>query len=145
MKKEEIIKHYKTLLPCEQFVVTGGYALQRIGLTDKSDDIDIVLVNPTEEAKNSLERLQKEYPAKTTPSPGGKLLAIFMHEQIKIDVFEENKKIETLTVDGFEISTVKKIVEAKKRMNRSKDWIQLLSISRKIITKTEFYRYVDKL
>jgi hypothetical protein len=52
MTKEEIIRHYKSLLPCEQFVVTGGYALQRVGLKDKSDDIDIILVNPTDEAKN---------------------------------------------------------------------------------------------
>ncbi|MDR1652894.1 MAG: hypothetical protein LBS01_04480 [Prevotellaceae bacterium] len=143
MNKEEIIKHYKALLPCEQFVVTGGYALQRIGLKEKSNDIDIILVNPTNEAKSTLERLMKEYPAKSTT--GSENLAIFMHEQTKIDVFEEKNHIETLTVDGFEISTVKRIFDAKKRMNRSKDWEQLLNISRRIVTEQEFYNHIDKI
>jgi hypothetical protein len=142
MNKEEIIKHYKALLPCEQFVVTGGYALQRIGLKEKSGDIDIILVNPTNEAKSTLERLVKEYPAKST---GSENLAIFMHEQTKIDVFEEKSRIETLTVDGFEISTVKRIFDAKKRMSRPKDWMQLLNMSRRIVTEQEFYNHVDKI
>jgi hypothetical protein len=142
MNKEEIIIHYKKLLPCEQFAVTGGYALQRIGLKDKSDDIDIILVNPKEEAKSTLRRLMEEYPAEST---GSENLAIFMHGKIKIDVFSEKQKIETLSVDGFEISTVKRIFEAKKRMSRPKDWIQLLNISRRIITEQEFYNHVDKI
>jgi hypothetical protein len=142
MNKEEIIKHYKALLPCEQFVITGGYALQRMGLKDRSDDIDIILVNPTKEAKDILKRLEKEYPAKST---GSENLSIFMHEQTKIDVFEEKNKLETLQVDGFEISTVKRIIEAKKRMNRPKDWIQLLNISRRIITEQELYNHIDRI
>ncbi|MDR0384525.1 MAG: hypothetical protein LBH60_00430 [Prevotellaceae bacterium] len=143
MKKEEIIMHYKTILPCEQFVVTGTYALQRMGLVSDSNDIDIILVNPTDGAEEALKRLTNEYPAKTTPGSCG-VMAIFMHEQTKIDVFKESKKIETLMVDGFEICTALLIFEAKRKMNRPKDWLQLAKIARSIFKQEDFYRYVDK-
>jgi hypothetical protein len=133
MTKEEIIRHYQSLLPCEQFVVTGGYALQRFGLTTQSNDIDIILVNPTDKAKNRLERLRRNCPDAT--KDGYDTFATFMHEDIKIDVFLEKNKIETLQVDGFEISTVKRIVEAKKKMGRTKDWIDLMKLAHSILQK----------
>ncbi|MDR1348297.1 MAG: hypothetical protein LBJ63_07750 [Prevotellaceae bacterium] len=144
MNKEEIIKHYRTMLPCEQFVVTGTYALVQMGLADKSDDIDIILVNPTEEAKNTLERLMKDSPAETKPSPAGELLAIFMHENVKIDVFLEKSKVSTLTtVDDIQISSAKRIFEAKKKMSRFKDWVQLRKIAMSIFKQSEFETYLN--
>jgi hypothetical protein len=135
--------HYKTILPCEQFVVTGTYALQRMGLISDSNDIDIILINPTNEAEEALKRLMNEHPAKTTPGSCG-VMAIFMHEQTKIDVFKESKKLETLMVDGFEISKARSIFEAKKRMGRPKDWLQLAKIARGIFKQEEFYKNIDE-
>ena len=141
MNVEEIIRHYKTLFQCEQYVVTGSYALKRMGLVNKSDDIDIILVNPTQETQDTLARLEKEYPAKTHGSGD---TTIFMHEDTKIDVFIENAKIETLQVDGFEISTAKKIINAKKRMGRPKDYVQLSAWRQNILSEKEWYEYVSK-
>ena len=141
MNKEEIIRHYKTLLPCEQYVPTGSYALMRMGLVNRSDDIDIVLVNPTQETRDTLARLEKEYPAKTTGSGD---TTIFMHEDTKIDVFIEKAKIETLQIDGFEISNAKRIINAKKIMGRPKDYIQLLALRKSILSDEEWSKYISK-
>jgi hypothetical protein len=140
---EKIIKHYKTLLSCEQFVVTGSYALKRMGLCSECSDIDIILVNPTDEAKSICERLMKDYPAKTKPSAGSDLLAIFMHEDTKIDIFVETAHIETLSVDGFEISKADRIISAKKEMGRMKDWLQLREISREFFIQEEFENFLN--
>ena len=70
MKK--IIKHFKTLLPCEQFVVTGSYVLALNGIYDMSKvkDLDIILVNPTPESLGIISRLMDGSPAKTKPKDG---------------------------------------------------------------------------
>ncbi|MDR2652292.1 MAG: hypothetical protein LBC68_08270 [Prevotellaceae bacterium] len=144
MNNEETIKHYRTLLPCEQFVVTGSYALAQMGLTDRFDDIDIILVNPTNEAKNTLERLMKDSPAETKPSPSGALLASFMHENVKVDVFLENSKIATLTTnDDIQISDAKRIFYKKKKMGRFKDCVQLRKIAKSIFNQKDFEVYLD--
>jgi hypothetical protein len=117
---EKIIKHFKTLLPCEQFVVTGSYALALNGLVDlaKVKDLDIILVKPTEESLGIIARLMDASPAKTSPKEGGELKAIFMHDGIKVDVFVKDKKQETLILPEYELSKVNTIVAAKKGYNR---------------------------
>jgi hypothetical protein len=140
MIKEEIIKHYKTIFDCEQFVVTGSYALQRYGLLDKSDDLDIIVVNPKKETIECIQRLVKENPAETS---GSGSIFIFKHKDTKIDVFVLNQKIDSIKLEeGFELSTIKRIVDEKKKMNRSKDWIQLVSVARKIVTTSEIENYL---
>jgi len=142
MTKEEIIKHYKTIFDCEQFVVTGSYALQRYGLLDKSDDLDLIIVNPKKETTELIQRLVKEQPSKTSGSGNP---YIFQHGEIKIDVFVLTQKIVSIKLEeGFELSTIKRIVDEKKKMNRSKDWIQLVEVARKIVTTSEIENYLLK-
>lgn len=137
------IKHLQTLFTCEQFIVTGSTALAYMGLVDKSSDLDIILVNPTEETKNILERLQKDSPAKTKPGKG-EVNYIFMHESTKVDVFFLTKKFDTeLQVDGFFISQVSTIVDAKKRFSRLKDWGQLRNLSRIFFKQEDFEKYLN--
>jgi hypothetical protein len=144
MNKEEIIKHYKTIFNCEQFVVTGSYVMGRIGLIDQSNvnDLDIILVQPTPETVQLLDKLVKDQPARTK---GSGSTYIFEHEKVKIDVFVVNTKIpNTLSLtDGFEISTIKRIVDEKRKMNRPKDWVQLFAISRKFLKPDDFNSFLD--
>lgn len=144
---EKIIKHYQTLLPCEQFVVTGSLAMSYMGLVDRKDvgDIDIILVNPTEESINILKRLAADQPAKTkAPEYKGESMFIFQHEETKIDIFILKTPIETkMKVEGFWISPLQRILQSKKEHNRPKDWIQMMKISRKIFNEKEFDTYVQ--
>lgn len=143
---KEIIKHYKTLLTCDQFVITGSYALSLMGLVEPSKvgDLDLLLVNPTDETKNILERLQKESPAKTSPS-GGSVQFIFMHDKTKVDVFFDTKKIDSdLFCDGVQVNIVSNIISAKRKANRMKDWVQLRRIAGKVFNQSEFTAFLDK-
>jgi hypothetical protein len=145
MTTVEKIKHLKTILPCEQFIVTGSYALSLIGLVDekKVQDIDIILVNPKDEAKALAESMMKQSPAKTTPYNGGSVNAIFTLDGSKIDLFYLDKKQETMKLEEFEIRKLIDIVKAKKHFNRMKDWIQLRNIASKIFIHTDFVKFLD--
>lgn len=55
MKK--VIKHLQTLLPCDQFVVTGSTALHYMGLVDKPSDLDIVLYKSDRRSKEYIRAL----------------------------------------------------------------------------------------
>lgn len=147
MNKKEAIKHFKALLPCQQFVVTGSYALQKMGLISEGvgsvNDLDIILVNPTEEAVSILTRLAEESPAETQfnyPKKG----IILKFNGTKIDFFFEAQVIATdLMVDGVFISPADRIVAAKKSYNRDKDWYQLRKMSRIFFKPEEFTNYLN--
>lgn len=141
---KNVIKQLKTLLPCEQFVVTGSYALSKFGLSTKVGDLDIILVNPTEEALNILKRMTTEFPAKTKFGSEEKGY-IFMMNETKVDVFIQKECEATeIMVDGVLFATVSHIVKAKKSINRMKDWVQLRKLSRLIFKPEEFNEFLDK-
>jgi hypothetical protein len=125
-------------------VVTGSTALYYMGLVDEASDLDIILVNPTDETKNILERLQKDNPAKTSPKENCEVNFIFNYDGIKVDIFFLQKKVDTmLQVNGFAISKISTIIEAKKRFSRMKDWVQLRTLSRMFFKNEEFEKYLD--
>lgn len=140
-----IIKHFKALLPCANFIVTGSYVLNILDLVEEEPkDLDIILVNPTQESKDILERLMKEQPAKTKPRTGTEVFAIIMHDSVKIDfiVLDGKVKRNTIQLVDFEIDTPRNIFAAKQKCNRLKDWIQLYKISSKIGGLTELNNFV---
>ena len=141
----EKIKHLRVLLPCDQFVLTGSLALHYMGLCPKPNDIDIILVNPTEESKNILKRLSEENPAETQFNYPGQKGYIFMLDGTKIDVFfSEKKRVSKVNVDGIDISNIPDIVRAKKSYGRIKDWIQMRKTSRVIFKEEEFTNFLNK-
>jgi len=147
MNKIEIAQHYKTLLPCEQFYVTGSTALAYHGLIELSSaaDLDIILVNPTDAAKELLSRLQNDAPANTKPSGKAEVNYIFMHDGTKIDIFVQSEKVDgLLSHNGIDFSSIKHIVAAKKRINRVKDWIQLRKLSQVICKYEEFNTFLNQ-
>lgn len=141
---KNVIKQLKTLLPCEQFVVTGSYALSKFGLSTKVGDLDLILVNPTEEAINIMKRMSTEFPAKTKflyESKG----YIFMMYDVKVDAFVQNKCVITeVMVDGVLFATVDHIVKAKKSINRMKDWLQLRKLAYSICSTQDFNDFLGK-
>ena len=143
---KEIIKHYKILLSCEKFVVTGSYAMNMMGIYGKeADDLDIILLNPTKETIDLLAKLQSESPAKTHAS--GKDAYIFEHGGKKIDVFitsDINRVTTELKVDDVFISTARDVIKAKKSYNRMKDWLQLRKMSQMFFKQSEFDEFLNK-
>jgi hypothetical protein len=147
MNKIEIAQHYKTLLPCEQFYVTGSTALAYHGLIELSSavDLDIILVNPTEAAKELLSRLQNDAPATTKPSAKAEVNYIFMHDGVKIDIFIQSEKVDgLLSHKGIDFSSIKHIIAAKKRINRLKDWVQLRKFSQIFCKQEEFNNFLNQ-
>jgi hypothetical protein len=136
---ENIIKHFKALVLCEQFIVTGSFALHMYGLTDQPKDLDIILVNPQPESIDALKRLMEANHCKTKPIEGSDLIAIIKHNDVKIDFFKSTKRQNTLQTTSFEMAKVSDIVAAKKRIGRLKDWEQLRRISNKILSNDEFW------
>lgn len=142
---KNILTHYKTILSCEQFVVTGSYAMFLHGLLDEKSvaDLDIILVNPTPETKILLGKLQEAQPAKTQ-SGSGEVSAIFMHDKVKIDVFILDKRIiNALSFEGIDVSPIGRIITAKQKYNRLKDWIHLRNISRLFFKQEDFQKMLN--
>lgn len=141
----ETLKKLRTLLPCEKFVITGSTALCKYGLMNSIGDIDIILVNPTEEAINVVNKLQIDFPASKIPSPDAKtLLGIFMWDIYKIDVFQ-SKNEPSIHIDDFDYSLIPNIVKAKQSYNRLKDWVQLRSISRIFSKEENFINFINNI
>ena len=138
-KFESAIAHYKALLPCERFVVTGGFVLFMHGLYPETKDLDIILVNPTEEAKTILQRIQTELPAKKKPNGKSDLIAKIQHDpDFSIDFFEAKKAPNLFSGDRYCSATVSHIIEAKEKANRLKDWVQLRRIAEKICNQAKY-------
>lgn len=148
MDKLKIAHHLKLVLPAEDFILTGTFALSQIGFNVKVKDLDIILVNPTHSTLEVLESLEKANPPKnlldypTTLENKG--IFRFLHEGIEVDVFINRNSVSTNTQTncGLKIANVKHIVDAKKMLGRPKDYIQLLSLSRGIMNDEEFNLYV---
>ena len=141
MKNLEIIKHYQTIFSCDQFILTGSTALKFHGLVDSSSDIDIILVNPTEECKKIIEKLEEKSNKQNTYKAS--VAYIFEHEGVKIDIFIETAKIDCCSYEGVFINPIKRIVEAKKKIARTKDFAQLRKIAMSIFTEKELMNYLD--
>lgn len=143
------LKTLHTILGTKDFVLTGSLALAYHGLLEFSEakDLDIILIKPDETAKKVLKNLTE-----ANPSPkhkeGSPVSYSFIIESVKIDVWVvDSYPTERLirTEDDIRISTIKEIVKAKKSYNRSKDWVQLMQLSRKIFNPNEFSGLVDSI
>jgi hypothetical protein len=148
MDKLKIAHHLKTVLPAEDFILTGTFALSQLGFGVKVNDLDIILVNPTQSTLEVLDSLEKANPPKNLidyPTPLEiKTIFRFIHDDVNVDVFirRETVSTEVKTNCGLKVASLKHIVKAKRDMNRPKDIIQLLSLSREIITTEEFDKFV---
>lgn len=148
MDKLKIAHHFKLVLPAEDFILTGTFALQKMGFDIRSKDLDIILVNPKQSTLELLETLEKANPPRNLldyPTPlENKGIFRFIHDGVEVDVFVYRKDLpsEIQTQCGLKLASLKHIVKAKKDLGRTKDMVQLLKLSRNIITDEEFNSYV---
>jgi hypothetical protein len=124
MNKLKIAQHFKLVLPAEDYLLTGSFALSLMGFSTKVKDFDIVLVNPKDSTLEVLETLEKENPPKNLinyPQPlNTKRIFRFMYEGVEVDVFvyRGSVKSDLQTQCGIKLASLQHIIKAKKDMNR---------------------------
>jgi hypothetical protein len=148
--KLAVIKSLQTILGgVNQFVLTGSTIAELQGLTDKSGDIDIVLIGVPSSTIDLLDRHVKHYPVhqdKVNITLHSKQMFVFKYQGFKVDVFiKEVPYDDSLTYSGIIISPLMKLVEAKKSYNRLKDVMQLRDWSRKMFKQEEFMSDLEKV
>ena len=156
---EQIIKYLQELLKAEKFVITGSYALQKMGFIQFTEisDLDILLYNPSPETKVFLEALDvlKNHDSDYGNEQDQYQIQLPQLDQtlVKVDVWVlsdtqmVSRKVEILELsDGLCISTLPGIIAAKKRYktgrNAFKHLIQRKQMAEKIYTPGEFEEFV---
>lgn len=145
---KEIIKRYQATLPCLHFIVTGSYVINLLmGIPEgKVGDLDVILVDPTDEAVLTLKRLQEAFSPELKSNPNYPVdLIRIMDNKVKVDFFlqkDVTRPFITLE-DGTKVSPILNIVSAKKGYNRPKDWFQLRKLARMFFKEEEFIKYMD--
>jgi hypothetical protein len=143
------VKTLQTALSAEDFILTGSMALMYHGLVEKAkvNDIDLILVNPSESARAVLDSLQAANPSPKF-RPGGPVNYSFFYEGTKVDVWIKNQREEgeiIMTKEGVQLSSVKHIAQAKKNISRPKDWISLMQIAKQIYDPAEFEKILPNI
>jgi hypothetical protein len=154
-KKLSLFNSIASQLECK-VILTGSTALKIYGLTNKDNiDLDIIVINPTENDKKLLSGLQTLCPISKYQGEQCKYLKEhkcevkyqFTLAEINIDVFEENQEqfnnkycllVDYISCGIYNLKFVKpimvnpiiSIINAKIRFGRKKDMIDLLNMSR---------------
>lgn len=136
------LKTLHTILGSNGFILTGSTALAYHGLLEISEakDLDILLVKPDQGALDVLNKLQAANPSAKFRE-GGPVKYSFIYEDVKVDVWildSHEDSTFTCTPDGIRIASIRSIVNAKKHIGRSKDWIHLMQLANKIFDKNQF-------
>lgn len=148
MDKLDVFRAYRAILPSEQFILGGSTALSLYGLipVSNSNDLDIILYNPSEYSLKVLGELQKLMPASTKPLSGynARVNYIIKHYDLKIDFFIVKDRVNTqFEYDGIFLNTIPNIIKAKKEANRPKDWLQLRNLSRFFYKEEDFINFAN--
>lgn len=152
-KFEKIIKKIVHASGDTKVIVTGSYALAMMGLLDweKVNDLDIVLIQPSEELKAKFKNSMELHPADTKPMGDYEtsvlgLLAIYKDGDVKVDIFVESVERDCIDLaEGYSISTIPKIVKAKMVSNRLKDWARLRFMAKIIYDVDVFNNKLNSL
>lgn len=155
---EKIVLYLKDLLKAEKFILTGSYALQKIGLFPWAvNDLDVLLYKPIGETTAFLKAVKEvtqeaeEYPDEDSfyqiklPQVDGTI--------VKVDVWIIAEKEVTRAgecfdlADGTSISTIPGIIKAKKSYTRGKNHfkhlVQRKAMAGLIYKEGEFEAYVS--
>lgn len=150
---EDALLHFKRVLNCENFVVTGSFALYKFGLVDEAEDLDIILINATVDAEDILfnlasapesqHLLPKEHHEEY---PDSLKLTRIMYQGIKMDFFFGDCFADRqyfTAANGLVYSTANSIFAAKRRADRFKDWLQLRQIAARIFREEELMAFIN--
>lgn len=153
---EETIKHFKTIIKCDRFIITGSYALTKYGLTSGSKDLDIILVNPSVESCEMLQKLVDSKPCQFDRQYEHEFMYSVSYQGIKIDFFvfkynglntiqEAGAKQyteRTLTFDGCEYAIIPDIVKAKKSYGKLKHILQLQMMASQFYVESDLRNFL---
>lgn len=135
--KMRAIEHFKKLLQCDQFILTGSHALAMLGLMTVGEagekDIDILLVNPTEESLAILKKLKINQGNPNYP-PDANYYRV-EYESIYVDFFVKDEVQKSINVDGVDIAYPIDIVNAKQRYGGLKHILHLKGIAELFYTQ----------
>lgn len=143
---EDAIMHFKAVVKCEHLIVTGSYALYKYGLITAFSDLDLLVVNPTTEAKQIIIDLQKTDDSKHLISDYAASFNVYriLFNGIKIDFHCVNLAEPFMLLDsGIKLATIKGIVKAKLKANRLKDLLQLREIAKVIYEDSMFKTFME--
>lgn len=133
-----LLEDLKADFPCGQFIITGSIALSLHGLIpvkEDYDDIDIIMVDVPTTTIEKLDLLSRVHKSQKNPSiyntPN---MYRFTYKGVDVDVWIEPKRNNLLMYNGFWVSGVKEIIDAKKRFGRAKDYIQINDIVVDLLT-----------
>lgn len=144
-KMLDVAAHFKTVLPADDFVLTGSFALNLIGFSINFKDLDIILVNPKESTIDVLKDLQSKNPPKNLIDYPGREVYRFVYDGVDIDVFITKQTINTslFTESNIKLYTVGNIVLEKLKLSRPKDYIQLKRLADQMMSQEKFDNYIN--
>jgi len=138
---DKVVK-LKNMLKCDQFILTGSLAFKFHGLDVDCNDIDLILINPTNETRNLLCNLSNLFPRiNGCQGKYSKLEANyqFVLDGVPVDIFIEcNIKSCLQTKEGVDINPICDIIKAKMILGRIKDYKSLYEWSQKIFSNKTF-------
>lgn len=105
-------------IDADKIIISGFVALCAYGLKEEFNDVDVILINPS---KSCISELLSNY-----QEEGGDYERVCVHKkQWNIDIFMEQFAEEYPIIElesGFWLSTLDCIINAKKQLNREKDY-----------------------
>ena len=140
------IDHFKKLLTCEQFIITGSYALKQLGLVTTVKDLDIILVRPSDETVSILTKLHT--PRFVTDYPPSKTQYRVLFGDVEVDFFTKDSKQKTIRIEIenelYDISLPSNIAKAKRDLNSLKQIIQLKKIAELFYTDNVLQGFLNE-
>lgn len=142
----KIANHFKIVLPAEDFILVGSTALSLLGFGKiEIKDLDILLIEPVTSTLDVLKELQAECPVHNLSKYPNLNVFRFKYEGVPVDVFIDEKTnapdCKLVTEGGMKLAPLSYIINQKKRLNRPKDYVQLLQLRNKILSDIEFSNY----
>lgn len=114
---------------CDQIILTGSLALYFYGFDESPNDVDLIIINPDTMCVAELISLEKENPAfsivKTEYGVSFTAKYQFFYENARVDIFYETETKKCLNYNTIPINPIFDIFEAKRRLDRDKDWKRL--------------------
>jgi len=148
---ENVIRYMQELFPADKFIVTGSYALSRLGLWNYPvKDLDILIYKPTNEAMELLKSLNDPPPEDDDyPEKEGQYKILFPQvngEILKVDIWVEKdeKRFETAIAlaDGITVATPVPLIKAKKSYKGLKHLMQRKMIAELFYTPGELETWI---
>lgn len=141
---EKQVNEISKLFGKDKVVYAGSFALSIIGLTQKVNDLDIIIVNASKETTNILERLHEPFNADYPKSENQYRIII---EDISVDVWLVDKEVDCLKVDYkgkmINIQAAGQIIKVKKKYNRLKDILQLKVIAEMFYSPRDLDKFIN--